>query len=597
MYFYVKYQSTSSSIIEQSTDLSRITSLKSTPTFPFFIHSQDLPRLPFSVTALPYDNTEGSKSYLSSTRETATTSNKPTVDARTEPETLRDANLKTKKKYKPVAQKVRGILGEMPEKFRIVRRIVGDPLKELPKLSPNPPPFVPTGRYTQERKEIIDKMNPGFLLPAERELLHHFMTLHQDGFAWNDSERGHFREDFFPPVEMPVVPHTPWVLRNIPIPPGIHAEVCAAIKKKIDAGVFEPSSSSYRSRWFCVVKKDGKSLRIVQSLEPLNAVTIQQSGVPPFTDLLAESFAGRACGSILDLFVGYDERALAEGSRDYTTFQSPYGPLRSTVLPMGWSNSVPIFHGDVVFILHPEIPKVTQPFIDDVPIKGPATRYIQSNGEPETIPENPGIRRFVWEHFQDVNRIVQRMKYCGGTFSGYKAKLCAPEIVVTGHRCTYEGRLPEQDRVAKIVNWGPCADLTDVRAFVGTIGVCRMFIRNFAHRAHHLVKLTRKGAEWEFGEKQLEAMADLKEALVKSPALRPIDYESSAPVILGVDTSYIAIGSILSQCDPENSKLRYVSRFGSITLNDREARFSQPKLELYGLYRALRSLKLYLIGV
>ena len=35
----------------------------------------------------------------------------------------------------------------------------------------------------------------------------------------------------------------------------------------------------------------------------------------------------------------------------------------------------------------------------------------------------------------------------------------------------------------------------------------------------------------------------------------------------------------------------------SITLNDREARFSQPKLELYGLYRALRSLKLYLIGI
>ena len=40
-----------------------------------------------------------------------------------------------------------------------------------------------------------------------------------------------------------------------------------------------------------------------------------------------------------------------------------------------------------------------------------------------------------------------------------------------------------------------------------------------------------------------------------------------------------------------------VSRFRLITLNDREARFLQPKLELYGLYRALRSLKLYLIGV
>ena len=88
------------------------------------------------------------------------------------------------------------------------------------------------------------------------------------------------------------------------------------------------------------------------------------------------------------------------------------------------------------------------------------------------------------------------------------------------HRCTIDGRLPGQSRVSEIINWGPCKDLSDVQSFVGTIGVCRLFIKNFAHRAHHLVKLTRKGADWEFGPKQLEAMADLKDALLKSPALR-----------------------------------------------------------------------------
>jgi hypothetical protein len=35
---------------------------------------------------------------------------------------------------------------------------------------------------------------------------------------------------------------------------------------------------------------------------------------------------------------------------------------------------------------------------------------------------------------------------------------------------------------------------------------------------------------------------DLKTALLESPALRTIDYTSSAPVILAVDTSYIAVG-------------------------------------------------------
>jgi len=118
--------------------------------------------------------------------------------------------------------------------------------------------------------------------------------------------------------------------------------------------------------------------------------------------------------------------------------------MRLTTLPMGWTNSVPIFHDDVTHILQQEIPHVTQPYIDDVPVRGPVMRDLQENSEPETIPDSPGIRRFVWEHFQDLNRVVQRMKYSGGTFSGYKSTLCVAEITVLGHRCTFDGRLPDQ---------------------------------------------------------------------------------------------------------------------------------------------------------
>ena len=100
---------------------------------------------------------------------------------------------------------------------------------------------------------------------------------------------------------------------------------------------------------------------------------------------------------MMDLYVGYDKCALATSLQDYTTFQTPFGTMRLTTLPMGWTNSVPIFHDDVCYILQPEIPHVTQPYIDNIPVRGPATRYIQENSEPETIPENPGIRCFVWE--------------------------------------------------------------------------------------------------------------------------------------------------------------------------------------------------------
>src|ERR1700690_4172670 len=116
-----------------------------------------------------------------------------------------------KKKYKPVALKTRPILAELPDKFRIVRNIIGDPLADMPTLSPNPPPFQPTGRYTSERRDTLNKVHCDFLTPDELALMDHFMSVQNKGFAWTDAERGRFCTDFFPPIDFSVVPHTPWV--------------------------------------------------------------------------------------------------------------------------------------------------------------------------------------------------------------------------------------------------------------------------------------------------------------------------------------------------------------------------------------------------
>ena len=539
---------------------------------------------------------EASRPIPASAAKAARSNPKPPVDTMV---FAKPPKPKQVKKYKPVAKKVRPLLADLPDKFRIRRHIIGDPLATMPELDPNPPPFKPTGRYTQERRDALRGAHAPILWPAELDMMDDFMCKHEKAFAWDDSERGRFKPEYFPPIDIPVVPHTPWVLKNIPIPPGLYKEICAQVKAKIDAGVYEPSNSSYRSRWFWVLKKDGKSLRLVHSLEPLNAVTIQHSGVPPVPDHLAEQFAGRACGATLDLYVGYDERLIAESSRDLTTFQTPYGAHRLVTLPMGWSNSVPIFHDDVTFILQEEIPHLTLPYVDDVTVKGPKSDYRLDDGSYEVIPQNPGIRRFVWEHFGGVNRVVTRMEYAGGTFSGKAGKiwLLAIEYAVIGHWCTPRGRVPDKERIEAIQNWVTCADLSEVRAFLGTVGVARIFIKSYAARAHHLQKLTRKDVPFEWGPEQEAAMTDLKEALLTSPALRPLDYDSEAPVILAVDTSIIAVGFHLCQEEQGPPVRRYYNRFGSITLNARESRFSQPKLELYGLYRAFRALRLYIVGV
>lgn len=500
-------------------------------------------------------------------------------------------------KYKKVANRVKPVASSLPQEFRIERRTPSNPLADLPTLPTHPPPFTPGDRYTQERMEKMRTNLDPSLSVDETNLIHSFFRSTEFAFAWDESEKGIFSRDYFPPVRIPTLQHDPWIFKNIPIPRGLYPQIIGIIKAKIDAGTIEPSNAAYRSQWFWVLKKDGKSLRIVHNLQPLNAVTIKDSAVPPVVEPYAETFAGRACYSVLDLFVGFDQRELDPESRNLTTFQTPLGTFRLTRIPMGYTNSQQVQHGDLCYLLQDEIPDTTMPFVDDVPVRGPPTRYELPGGGFETIPENPNIRRFVWEHMNDVLRVVWRVGKAGGTFSGPKAYICVPEAVIVGHLCTYDGRRPVPDRVDKIVKWGIPRSLTEVRGFLGVLGTLRMFIRDFAMHAEPLVKLMRKksAAEFEFGIKELEAMEKLKVMVASCPAIRPIEYECDREVILAVDSSNIAVGYVLYQMGIDC--MRYPSRFGSITWNEVERRYSQSKIELFGLFRALRDVRVYIIAV
>jgi hypothetical protein len=261
---------------------------------------------------------------------------------------------------------------------------------------------------------------------------------------------------------------------------------------------------------------------------------------------------------------------------------------------MGWSNSVSIFQGHVTFILQDEI-DIAPPFLDDIPVLGPRTRYEQVDGSYETIPDNSGIRRFIWEHFQDVNRILHRMKHAGGTFSASKFYIGMPEVSIVGHTCNYEGHIPNQAHVSKILNWPPCQNITDVCGFLGTCGVVRIFVARFSEISRPLVSLTRKDVPFVWEAPQQHAMDLLKKAVTSAPALMPLDYACGRTIIVSVDSSNIAVGWIISQLDEKDQ--RHPSRYGSLAWNDWESRYSQAKIELYGVYRALRTLRIYLIGL
>ena len=96
------------------------------------------------------------------------------------------------------------------------------------------------------------------------------------------------------------------------------------------------------------------------------------------------------------------------------------------------------------------IPDVTSPYSDDIPIKGPRTRYVMGSGGYEVLAENTGVRRIFWEHMQNMNKIVQMIKVYRGILSAKKSIICAPEAELLGYWLTYKGWRPDPKQMQKI---------------------------------------------------------------------------------------------------------------------------------------------------
>jgi hypothetical protein len=167
------------------------------------------------------------------------------------------------------------VAASLPEDFCIIQRHPEDPLLSLPKLPSHPPEFTPGTRLTQERFDALELNKSGFLWPEEAKLAAYILKVNEKALAWTEAERGHFRDDYFTPVKIPTVAHTPWVHKNILIPTGLPDKVIDMFKEKIVAGVYEPSDAPYQSRWFCVPKKNG-SLHVTNLQGPPLAQTKEE---------------------------------------------------------------------------------------------------------------------------------------------------------------------------------------------------------------------------------------------------------------------------------------------------------------------------------
>lgn len=308
-------------------------------------------------------------------------------------------------------------------------------------------------------------------------------------------------------------------------------------------------------------------IHIVHDLRELNAVSYKDAYTPPVLDAFMEPFGGSQCYTVFDLFWEFDARKLDLPSRSYTAFASPLGMLQLTSLPMEYTNSPAEFQNCMAFILQHEISNnKSNIFIDNCPVRGPTTQYLTHEEVPETLIQNPGIRRVIWEHAKDVHRVLHRVKDAGATFSAKKAQICREEVTILGQRCNPEGRVPTNNAVEKILDWPAPTNVTQVRGFLGLCGTVRIWIQNYSLLVQPLTMLLKKEQGFVWEDAQQSAFELMKSKVTSAPALRAIDYRSHKPIYLSVDTSYMAVGFILSQNDEDDK--RRVAHYGSLMLNE-----------------------------
>ena len=91
---------------------------------------------------------------------------------------------------------------------------------------------------------------------------------------------------------------------------------------------------------------------------------------------------------------------------------------------------------------------------------------------------------------------------------------------------------PNLDKVEAVVNWPIPRSVSEVRGFLGLIGWCRIFVKDYSFITRPLTKLTKKDEAFSWLEVRDMALNKLKEILASEPMLKLPDFDKTFEVIV-----------------------------------------------------------------
>ena len=165
------------------------------------------------------------------------------------------------------------------------------------------------------------------------------------------------------------------------------------------------------------------------------------------------------------------------------------------------------------------------------------------------------------------------------------------EIWYLGHILSTKGISPLPSKTQAIRNMHPLKISKQACTFLGLVGYCRKFIRNFAKIANPMTLLTHQQAMFNWTQTHHNAFLTLKESVIQAPILQYLD--PNKRYIVYTDASDDACGAQLSQV---HNRIEFPIAFLSHTFLDTQRKWSTTEQEAFRVYYAVTKWNYYLQG-
>uniref|UniRef100_A0A914HF90 RNA-directed DNA polymerase n=1 Tax=Globodera rostochiensis TaxID=31243 RepID=A0A914HF90_GLORO len=284
-----------------------------------------------------------------------------------------------------------------------------------------------------------------------------------------------------------------------------------------------------------VPKKDG-SLRFCVDYRGVNSVTRKDSFPLPNIDNTLLMLGGKKYFTTLDFMSGYWQIRMDENSVEKTAFVTNFGLHEFVVMPFGLSNAVATFQRFMSRLFEGIIDDFVFVYIDDILIAS------------ETFEK----------HLEHLKAVFGRIKEAGLKLKVSKCHFCAVELPFLGHLLTREGIKMDADKAMPVTKLPIPTTKKELQSLLGFFTYYRKFIYSFGTVAAPLYRLLRDGVKFYIGEKEKEAIDELKRKVLSDVVLYFPDFEAaqSDPArqfIIMTDASKTGLAAVLCQPDPTNT--------------------------------------------